>query len=175
MYLKIQKLDNRLISDAKKYFNNEYISLLKYKTTFNESLVARYLISQKRWKYSCISHKNNLVFIGVSDIKVGVDIEKYKNRDESVLGIFSNMEYDLIWLKELNNFYLLWTAKESIIKLLDITLDDMKNIEAVNISKKNQKISDIIFNYESLFKYKDKIIKVLSWKDNKYIFSVCYF
>ena len=151
MYLRIQKLDNNIILKAKKYFSGDFVDNLKNKSTFNESLVARYLISQKSNKYSSISHKEDLVFIWVSDYNIWVDIEIFKKRDMSLLDTFSDREYELIWWKNWKSFYILWTSKESIIKYLWWYLDDINGYNLIKIEKINKNISWVLFNLKLIF------------------------
>jgi hypothetical protein len=63
MHLKIQKINKQIYKEALEYFSKVFIRSLKSKSTFKESLVARYLIEQNKKKFSSISHKNDLVFI----------------------------------------------------------------------------------------------------------------
>ncbi len=174
MYLRIQKLNSLIIQKAEDFFEDDFKSKLKTKSTYKESLVARYLISKHSWKYSSISHKDNLVFIWVSDEKIAVDIEVYKKRDEILLDRFLDNEYDVLWWKTWDNFYVLWTAKESIVKILWLLLDEIENIKLENVSNTNLVIDKISFIYRMTFKYKSKEIDVLSWVKWKLIYSISY-
>jgi phosphopantetheinyl transferase len=42
-----------------------------------------------------LSHKENIIYIAISDKNIGVDIEILKQRDISVLDLFSDREYSL--------------------------------------------------------------------------------
>ena len=179
MYLKIQTINDQIFFKAQNYFSKDYISKLKLKSTYKESLVARYLIDQNiipqnKNIYSCISHKDNLVFIWVSDYKLWVDIEIYKKRDISLLNTFLEKEYNLFWEQNWNNFYIIWTAKESIVKLLNQKLDDINNYTIINIKNINKTISWIKFNYSLFIQTNIWIIQVLSWKKNNYFYSICF-
>jgi diaminopimelate epimerase len=145
MFLQIQKLETEeLINKAQKFFWANFCIKLKKekKSSYNESLVARYLIedNKKNKKYFSISHKKNLVFIGISEEKIWVDIEIFKLRDNSILEKFNEKEYNILWKKSWKNFYILWTAKEAIIKFEDLKLDDIEKIileKSEKINKKN--------------------------------------
>lgn len=70
-----------------------------------------------------ISHSGDYVIIGVSfskDISIGIDIELIKQSfpiQEAKSIVFSNSEQNLIG-SSINNFFKLWTKKESLIKAI---------------------------------------------------------
>lgn len=66
--------------------------------------------------YWSLSHKKDLLFVWVSDTCIWVDVEINKSRDQSVLDIFSEKEYELLGSRNWENFYVLWTATESLLK-----------------------------------------------------------
>ena len=65
-----------------------------------------------------ISHSGDYVVLATSDSEIGVDIEKITIYEEAVaVRCFTNAEQE--WLKKQGNneaFFILWTAKESIMK-----------------------------------------------------------
>lgn len=83
--------------------------------------------------YWSVSHSSEYVAFVVSDRPTGIDIAEYEIRDESVLDTHPIGDYILLWGKDWSNFYLLWTAKEAIIKLRWWKLDDMKLIQLEHI------------------------------------------
>jgi len=172
MNLKIQKLNNTILNQALAYFSHDFIEWLKSKTTFNESLVARYLIEQNDNKYNSISHKKDLVFIWTNDRQIWVDIEIVKKRDTNLLDKFTEKEYEILWEKKWKNFYILWTAKESIIKLENLVLDDMWKIELIKKEKLNKYLSKINFNNKLICKYEWKEFNVLNWFDKDMCYSI---
>ena len=178
MYLKIQKFTIFLIQKSFNYFPKNYLEKLKNKQ--EESIVARYLISKlieqnfwiknflpevnENWIpifknniFWSISHKKGIVFVWVAKQKFWLDLEIIKYRDNSVLDIFQKEEYQVLWWKNLENFYKIWTVKESLIKYNLVKLDDMKNMILTWIQEEKN-----IF-WELEFSEKLKI-----W--NKYIF-----
>lgn len=179
MYLIIQQINNKLFNQALLFFDKNYIEKLKEKSTFKESLVARYLIENSpeynKNDFYSISHKTNLVFIWINDKKIWVDIEIFKNRDKSLLNSFTINEYDVIWWKNFENFYFIWTAKESIIKYEWLILDNMKNIILKKSKDSDKKISDINFSKKLTFEYDKKQYIVYSWKIEDKIFSIIYY
>ncbi len=196
MHLTLKKINNTLFEKSKKYFKQNYTNSLKNKHTFKQSLIARYLISKQIEKdfqiknyyakidnnwipilenniYWSISHKKDHIFIWVSKEKIWIDLEILKKRDPSLLEKFKNEEYQTLWEKNWQNFYYLWTAKESIIKK---ELWNLNNIPEIKIKKYNQiniQKSEIKFCKELFFDFKWKNFKVLSWKNNNLYYSIC--
>lgn len=180
MHLKIQKLNKSLIDRSLSFFDKDYINELKKKSTFNESIVSRYLIEDLKniyWynnKYISISHKKDLVFVWISDKNFWLDIEIIKNRDNSVYDLFTDAEYNCLWWKILDNFYLLWTAKESLIKMLNLNLDDMKYIFLRENKIINQSISWINFKFENILVFNWEKYVVKSGKKSNLVYSLVY-
>lgn len=95
-----------------------------------------------RWLlYWSVSHSSKLLAFIISDRPTGIDIAEYSERDVSVLDIHLSSEYEILSRKDWNNFYYLWTAKESIIKLIWWTLD---NIGDITLEKR---ITGTVFEY----------------------------
>lgn len=196
MFLKQIELNQEIIDEAIKYFPEDYIRWIKEKSTFEESLVARYAISRhvsekyfidkylpktdidgtpvfdKGFVWS-ISHKDNLVFVWVSDESIWVDIEIIKQRDISLLDNFAQWEYDILWWKNWVNFYSLWVAKESVIKKYLSNLDDINNISLIQTEEISQYFSDINFTKKFVFKYLDSQVIVYIWNDWKKVYGLC--
>lgn len=192
MYLKILCDFDSIYNKAIKYFPLDYVETLKSK----ESIVSRYLISKEvenTYKiinylpkidyhkipkfdnniFWSISHKDNLVFVWVSKNMIWIDIEIYKERDSAVLDKFSIEEYELLWWKNWINFYILWTAKESIIKFNLLMLDDMSNIKLIKVQENISDFSKITFAKELLFNNKNNINQVKFWFKGDIFYSVC--
>ncbi|MDQ7023045.1 MAG: 4'-phosphopantetheinyl transferase superfamily protein [Candidatus Gracilibacteria bacterium] len=186
MYLEIKKINSEIIKISQNYFGDIFCKNLKKEKpgTYNESLVARFLIEQNKNKYSSISHKKNLVFIGTNNSKIGVDIEIFKKRDENLLEKFSEEEHRNLGGKKLlqgakdpygktwKNFYILWTAKESIIKYENLVLDNIEEIILINSENINLEINNIIFNKKLLLKFGDKNFEVYSGNKVDLYYSV---
>lgn len=85
----------------------------------------------KKTLYLSLSHSEHYVAFACDVRSIGIDIAEYSIRDESLLSLQSNAEYSLLGGKNWRNFYILWTAKEAIIKITHATLDDMKHISLV--------------------------------------------
>ncbi len=192
MFLKIQKNINSDYNEAIKYFLTDYLITLKSK----ESIVSRFLISkeiEKKYKikkylpkidfywiplfdngiFWSVSHKDNLVFVWMNSEKIWVDIEIFKERDLSVLEQFRQQEYNLLWWKNWTNFYILWTAKESIIKYNLWKLDDIINIKLIKEKDIDKVIDGLIFIKELLFDYKTSQLQVFFWRKDDIFYSIC--
>ena len=117
----------------------------------------------KKWThfYWSVSHSSNYVSFIISDEPTGIDIAENEERDISLLDMHSDSEYDLLGAKSWINFYILWTAKESIIKCIGWQLDDMKNIVCI------PKQSDMI----SLFAFREKTYRIQTLKTGSVIIS----
>ena len=68
-------------------------------------------------KFWSISHKKELVFVWTDNKPFWIDIEIIKPRWDEVFGLHKKEEYDLTWWEKIENFYYLWTIKESVLKL----------------------------------------------------------
>jgi len=193
MYLEIKKINSKDIKIAEKYFWNNFCEKLRKEKpwTYKESLVARYLLSPflnkegiKEWS---ISHKKDLVFIWTSENKIWVDIEIFKIRDKNLLNKFNKEEYNILsWNKtqrakalcwkaiNFENFYILWTGKESIIKYENLILDNIEEILLKKIENINLEISWIKFNKKLFLEFWGKIFEVISGRDRDIFYSVCF-
>jgi len=127
----------------------------------NESLIARYMVlqllneqrdihdqvlevDQSGKPLPCcgifwsVSHKvvgeRIYVAVAIADSPVGIDIECIKPRSVALLQRFMDEEYSLWGGKSWESFYHLWVAKESLIKKLGCTLDDMSTMTMIDSS-----------------------------------------
>lgn len=193
MFLKIENNISEIYNININYFQAYYQKTIKSK----ESIVARYLISMyideyyniksyypkidENWKpifdldnlYWSISHKDNLVFVWVSNEKIWVDIEIYKDRDLSLLDTFSIDEYNILWWKTWTNFYILWTAKESFIKSMLFELKEMDEIKLVNKKDINKELNNLNFSMELLLDFNWINNQVYFWRIDDINYSIC--
>lgn len=137
-----------LVEKSYNYFPKEYIQKLEEMGKGRESRVARYFLSQiaekyfwkqdflpeidTYWKpifteglYWSISHSWNLIFVWISEKKIALDCEIVVPREETLFETETTSffeKYEKTW----QNFYILWTAKETFIKYLhaDFSLID---------------------------------------------------
>ncbi|MBS9784439.1 4'-phosphopantetheinyl transferase superfamily protein [Candidatus Gracilibacteria bacterium] len=124
--------------------------------------------------YRSFSYTKNMMFIGIAEEKIGVDIEKGKIRDTSVFQYHSMQEYQLFGGKNWENFYRLWTIKESCIKYLGLQLDDMKDIFVKHIEKKQRSINKITFDTQTQSHYKNQTIQTIQGKRDDLFYAVSY-
>jgi len=83
--------------------------------------------------YFNISHSGRYIVMAVSTSEVGIDVEENKNRDMSSLTrIFNEAEAKVI--KEHQDFYYLWCAKESLIKCMGSTISTVKEIPSLPLN-----------------------------------------
>lgn len=189
--LKLINVDSENINYASEYFDDEYLSDLKSlkPNSYNESLVARYIVSkitdeefdidnfvpkidfdeeeEEVGLYYSISHKQWLIFIWVSEKPIWVDIELITNRDVSVFEYFTNNEWNVLGEKNFDNFYLGWTAKESLLKYLELWIDNINNIDILRIIIESNKFWDVEFNKIIVLNYDWNYFKAYSWKNIK--------
>ena len=77
-----------------------------------------------------ISHSGHYVVMATASSEIGIDIEENKQRDMSaILRIFNEVEAKMV--KEHQDFYYLWCAKESLIKCLGSSINKIKEVPAL--------------------------------------------
>lgn len=164
IYGALYQISPQEIETAESYFPTEYIEKLRHKSTYNSSIVSRYIISKLVAEkfgvpdflpridtsgkpifesdiFWSIAHSGNSVFVCVTKgIPIGVDVEEILPRDPSLLETFTEQEWDKFDTKNWENFYTLWTAKEAVIKLKRGNLDDMTHYPLQSISQTQTKI-----------------------------------
>lgn len=121
-----------------------------------------------------ISHKKDLVFIWVYNKQIWVDIEIIKDRWEEIYFLHNDDEYKKIWWKNLENFYKLWTIKESIIKLNLDEIDNLNIIEIIKIKNETNIIDNILFQTTIFSIFKNKKIITYNWKNKNMIYSISF-
>lgn len=192
MFLKIKDSTFLKFKEIDNYFPKNYIEQFFWK----ESIYARYILSKEinkiywiknyfpkndnNWKpifesnfFWSLSHKNNLIFIWINDKNIWIDIEIYKERDLSILNIFSDEEYILLLWKNWYSFYIIWTAKESVIKYNLWNLDDMKYIKLIWVIKSKKLINKLNFDLILILQFKWQNNNVIFWRKNFMFYSVC--
>ncbi|MCP4524124.1 MAG: hypothetical protein GY828_07950 [Candidatus Gracilibacteria bacterium] len=197
MHFEIQKINDKIVKESEKYFSDSFTSLLKKKITYEESIVARYLISkyvENKYKiknflpevnesgrpifsdtiYWSISHKEKKVCVGISDKPIGVDLENYKIRDISLLEKFGDDTYKLFGSKTWENFYKIWTGLESVIKTERTSIDKIGEYKIVDVVVKNNIFSGIKFQYEMIVEYSFIQYIVFLGKKEKDFYSISF-
>ncbi len=115
--------------------------------------------------YFGISHKDEIVCIWVDTKKISVDVEILKIRFQSVLDTFSEAEYAIFGERRWVEFYIMWTAKEALIKYLGLNLDTMWDIQILKAQEENVRIWTQIFDLKLELYYDWKSYTVSSWRD----------
>jgi len=123
------------------------------------------------WIYTyAISHSHEQLFFAVDEQNVTVDVEWMIPRDEGLLVWISDFWLGLeIW----EVFYLQWTAKECIVKYLNLLAEDMNRMKIESIKVQEDK-SIKIGEYEIEVDYLWKKYSVSSWFENWYCFWIMY-
>ena len=104
--------------------------------------------------YWSISHSENYIAFIIWNTKVAIDIAEVYPRSIELLDIhLDNEYYSLRRWKTWEAFFILWTAKEVIIKLANIKLDNMSDIQL------KEMIDDSIIMTYDHFLYNIKILE----------------
>jgi len=141
MYYSMVICDDQLYQEAKWFFLQQWRSDLLSRQP--SALVWAYMVTQqmyKLWKsnfsfinwvhyfeeiYFSTSHSRDLLVIAIDSKKVAVDIEYIHPRDESLL---QNVHIPDSPFSPRENFYLQWCAKECLVKYLDSTSSQMREM-----------------------------------------------
>ncbi|MDD2537379.1 MAG: 4'-phosphopantetheinyl transferase superfamily protein [Candidatus Absconditabacteria bacterium] len=131
-----------LLQHARDFFLREGRSDIVLKSP--HSIAARYLLVQEMRKlgasdflpregifqhgyyFFSTSHSGELIAIIIGKQKVAIDIEEIKERDSSLLSESGCDDW--------TDFYLQWTAKECVVKFLDLQSDDLPGITVLEIT-----------------------------------------
>lgn len=189
--LKIISATRDIFIQANTNLPKNYIQSLIYKHTFYESIIARYLIFlEKKFlpkidehgkpvfennNFWSISHKKDIVFVWIDNFPLWIDIERIKERWIEVFSLHKEAEYYLLGKKDFHNFYILWTIKESVIKLNLAGIDEWEEIKIDNIERKKTIIDWITFEFQIWWKFKNKDFVSYSWFENDLVWSVSRF
>lgn len=122
------------------------------------------LIIKDKSYYWSISHSKNYIAYIVSENPVGIDIAEQEIRDTGLFDIHHDSEYRILGEKNWAAFYLLWTAKEAILKVHGGALDDMKDMKILQMS------DDSI----SIFGFHEKIYTIKTHRKWSMILSYTY-
>jgi phosphopantetheinyl transferase len=122
-------------------------------------------------KFISISHSFDYCGVIVSDVKVGLDIEKLRSKILNISKKFvSPSDRDLIKLDSVVNITKIWTIKEAVFKAFGYSGIDFKEnilIESINIEFDRAKVK--IYKNEIIEYYNIEIINF-----SQYICSVAY-
>ena len=142
MYLAVFICDDNLYQEAKGFFLQQWRSDLLSKDW--TSLIGAYLVTQylrQNWKpwfnfidwvytyedmYYTTSHSDDFLMVAIDNKKVAVDIECIHSRDVSLL---RNIKIPNSTYSKRENFYIQRSAKECLVKFLNLTSDAMKDMK----------------------------------------------
>ena len=110
-----------------------------------------------------LSHAGQYVICAISDRLVGVDIEEKQSRDfSSFQSVWTEREKDFFQVDKMEDFYYLWTAKESYVKWLGTGLaTDLKTVDIDH--------NGIVYQNRKIASARVQTIKV----DSQYQCAVC--
>lgn len=92
--------------------------------------------SEEHWIfYWSISHSETAVAFIVADTPCWIDIIDKEVRNMTLLDLHSVTEYARLSWKNWDNFYILWSSKEALIKMLWLTWDDVSHITLIDSQK----------------------------------------
>lgn len=191
MHLKIMDPASDFYRENKNVFPSSYLETLKWKPFFEESLLARILISQfiwwnylpqvdERWiplfqtrSFWSLSHKKSLVFVWVSEFEIGVDIEYLVEKSSELFDIFPLMYYSILWEKNWKHFYVLWTSFEAIQKMERWENINVGEFSLFSFETVKMNISQISFQTRTLYECKGKSYQVFTGFHENTIYSIC--
>lgn len=145
MKLVLKKIDELCLEE----FDIEKLSEYQKKKSNNISSLASYYILDKYFNidlksikyekgkpiidkgYISISHKNNYVAVVYSDKNIGIDIEEIKEYRKSIEDIILNDD-EKNYIKNIEDFYKIYTVKECIIKINNWSLKDVNKFSVIN-------------------------------------------
>ena len=144
MYLSIVICNDTLYEEAKWFFLQQWRSDLMVKD--QNSLIWAYLVTKylrENWKpnymfidgvytyeemFFSTSHSDEFLMIAVDNKKIAVDIEMIHHRDVSLL---RNVKIPRSPYSKRENFYIQRSAKECLVKFLNLTSNEMKEMKIV--------------------------------------------
>ena len=159
------------------YYNQKLFKFFTYKITFNiddEKLLLKVDAEHYyEWQYVSTSYTWDYIFLAISDKKVGIDIENIKERSSEMIDFFPETDYSYLGEKSRENFFVLRTAEECLIKTSNACFfEDWKNVKIKSLEKKEQDISWIQFSWESIMILHGKDYRVYTWKSDNKIYSI---
>ena len=159
------------------YYNQKLFKFFTYKITFNiddEKLLLKVDAEHYyEWQYVSTSYTWDHIFLAISDKKVGIDIENIKERSSEMIDFFPETDYSYLGEKSRENFFILWTAEECIIKTSNACFfEDWRSVKIKSLEKKDQEISGIQFWWEWIMQLHEKEYKVFTWIAENKVYSI---
>lgn len=165
MHVSLHKFTPELIEAATQAFPIWYVADLKASVqNFHWSLIGRFVVSTyihketgvwhdiPTWMYRLedafyfsYAHTDEYVMVAIDDKKVWIDMEIEKPRDMSLLHKY-HTELEHIGRSDWHSFYTMRTAKESLVKYLDLTFDALEDMTLLEVHDFDLVFNDIHFN-----------------------------
>lgn len=119
------------------------------------------------------SYSDRRLFLAFSQEKIWVDIEQVRPRASSLLSKRSE-ELKFLWGENWENFYRLWTAKESLLKATNTeNLDQIWNIQLVKEKNTSEQSFQVHFDKVLLLELNNQQYEVRSFCHEDLIGAVC--
>lgn len=102
-------------------FNNENVKKERIVSTIlKHKYIGEYHLNEygkplSNDKYFNISHSNGYIALVIDEVPVGIDIEKIREVDDSLIEYISN-EQEKEFIKDNESFFQVWTNKEALVK-----------------------------------------------------------
>ena len=158
-----------------------------HKQTKNQILIDHYQLWENDWvlldqieknhgkksDFFSASYSDRRLFLAFSEEKIWVDIEQVRPRASSLLDKRSE-ELKLLWEENWDNFYRLWTAKESLLKATDTeNLDQIWNIQLVKEKNTSEQSFQVYFDKIFILELNNQQYEVKSFCYEDLIGAVC--
>ena len=158
-----------------------------HKQTKNQILIDHYQLWENDWvlleqieknhgkksDFFSASYSDRRLFLAFSEEKIWVDIEQIKPRTSSLLDKRSE-ELKLLWEESWDNFYRLWTAKESLLKATNAeNLDQIWNIQLVEVKNTSEQSFQVHFDKILFLELNNQQYEVRSFCHENLIGAVC--
>ena len=158
-----------------------------HKQTKNQILIDHYQLWENDWAlleqieqnhgkksdFFSASYSGKWLFLAFSEEKIWVDIEQVRPRASSLLSKRSE-ELKLLWEESWENFYRLWTAKETLLKATNTeNLDQIWNIQLVKVKNTSEPSFQVHFDKILFLELNNQQYEVRSFCHENLIGAVC--
>lgn len=169
MWLRGPYVEQRIIKNwfLSKYFNVEDEKTLK-------KINKEHFFNGEFFSSSYSDHR---ILFMVADKKIGVDIEKIRERSPIMLDWFSMDDYAILGNgKNWESFFILWTAEEALLKAIDAEyIEEAQNFKFLSAEKKEEVFDTLLFQWLLKIEYKGRNYSIYSWNHKwKIIYSICF-
>lgn len=157
-----EKFSPKMIDKKDRRRVKKYPNLIKQ----NSFKISRYLKFKAKMRGKiCLSHKENIAVLAISKEKIGVDVEELKQRNFDAVASFcftKDESKNLANAKDkMQKFYEIYTAKEAVLKLKNLSFSDLGTTSYDEMAKKYLIINNSFIICLAFKQCKDIIIKLL--------------